>query len=98
MTTATRTLSTVISANPYCDPIKDGRVKIPGIEMEQITVNPMIQAFRRMTRGLEFQICEVAVVTYFTARQYGVPITALPSRSRRGVGGGRFMRIRPGAA
>jgi 4,5-dihydroxyphthalate decarboxylase len=78
MTTATRTLSTVISANPYCDPLKDGRVTIPGIEMEQITVTPMIQAFRRMTRNLEFQICEVAVVTYFTARQYGVPITALP--------------------
>jgi len=78
MATATRTLSTVISANPYCDPLKDGRVKVPGIEMQQITVNPMIQAFRRMTRNLEFEICEVAVVTYYTARQYGVPITGLP--------------------
>ncbi len=78
MTTATRTLSTVISNNPFCDPLKDGRVSIPGIEMEQITVTPLIQAFRRMTRNLEFQICEVAVVTYFTARQYGVPITGLP--------------------
>jgi len=78
MTTATRTLSTVISNNPFCDPLKDGRVKIPSIEMEQITVNPLIQAFRRMTRNLEFQICEVAVVTYYTARQYGVPITGLP--------------------
>jgi 4,5-dihydroxyphthalate decarboxylase len=78
MTTATRTLTTVISNNPYCQPLKDGRVKLPGVEMEQISVTPLIQAFRRMTRNLEFQICEIAVVTYYTARQYGVPITGLP--------------------
>ena len=78
MTTATRTLSTVISANPYCDPIRDGTVKIPGVELEQKSITPFVQAFRRMTRSLEFEVCEVAVVTYFTAKQYNIPITAIP--------------------
>jgi 4,5-dihydroxyphthalate decarboxylase len=78
MTTATKTLTTVISANPYCDPLKNGEVRIPGVELEQITVTPLIQAFRRMTRNLEFQVCEIAVVTYYTAVQYGVPITGIP--------------------
>lgn len=78
MTTATRTLTTVISDNPFCEPLKDGTVKIPGVELEQVSVTPIIQAFRRMTRRLEFAICEIAVVTFYAARQYGVPLTGVP--------------------
>jgi 4,5-dihydroxyphthalate decarboxylase len=79
MTTSTKsgTLKTVISANPYAEPLKDGTVQVPGVELEHVQI-PILQAFRRMCRSLDFEICEVAVVTYFTARRYGLPMTGIP--------------------
>jgi 4,5-dihydroxyphthalate decarboxylase len=76
--TAALTLKTVISGNAACEPLKDGTIQIPGVELEQLNVQPIIAAFRRMARGLEFDVCEMAVVTYYTARRYGIPMTAIP--------------------
>src|SRR5205085_2460829 len=36
------------------------------------------QAFRRMVRATEFDICELAFTTYICARAYGKPFTAIP--------------------
>jgi 4,5-dihydroxyphthalate decarboxylase len=41
-------------------------------------VNPLIDAFRRMVRGLEFDICEMAITTYICARAHGKRMTAIP--------------------
>jgi 4,5-dihydroxyphthalate decarboxylase len=38
----------------------------------------LIDAFRRMVRGHEFDICEMAITTYVCARAYGKRFTALP--------------------
>ena len=38
----------------------------------------MIDAFRRMVRGLEFDICEMAITTYICARAHGKRMTAVP--------------------
>ena len=38
----------------------------------------IIQAFRRMVRGLEFDITEMAITTYICARAHGKPLTAIP--------------------
>ncbi|WP_244480735.1 ABC transporter substrate-binding protein [Mesorhizobium sp. Root157] len=48
------------------------------MQPEFVEVSPIIAAFRRMVRGLEFDICELAPTTYLIAREHGVPITALP--------------------
>ena len=37
-----------------------------------------MQAFRRMVRGLEWDLCEMALTTYLCAREHGVRFTALP--------------------
>ncbi|MCQ8781566.1 ABC transporter substrate-binding protein [Mangrovibrevibacter kandeliae] len=58
--------------------IKDGRVPVEGIDLRLVEVQPIIAAFRRMVRNLEFDICELAPTTYVVARFAGVPITALP--------------------
>jgi 4,5-dihydroxyphthalate decarboxylase len=50
-----------------------GRLDISFVEVEQIV--PMM---RRMCRGLEFDICEMAFTTYLCARAAGKPFTAIP--------------------
>ena len=58
--------------------LKEGKVGSERLKLEQIAVNPIIAAMRRMVRGLEFDICEMAITTYLCARAYGKPITAIP--------------------
>jgi 4,5-dihydroxyphthalate decarboxylase len=50
-----------------------GRLNLKFVEVEQIV--PMM---RRMCRGLEFDICEMAFTTYVCARAAGLPFTAIP--------------------
>ena len=58
--------------------LKDGTVKPRTCEFEFIEVDPLIDAFRRMVRGLEFDASEMAMTTYITARAHGKRITGLP--------------------
>lgn len=58
--------------------IKDGRVKIEGVDPDFVEVVPIIGAFRRMVRDLEFDVCEMAPTTYMIARGLGAPFIALP--------------------
>jgi 4,5-dihydroxyphthalate decarboxylase len=57
----------------------------------------LIQAFRRMVRGLEFDVCEMAVTTYLCANAYGKPFTALPVFPVRGLHHGAIVRSAAGA-
>src|SRR5262249_14066647 len=57
--------------------LKDGSVKPKTFEFDFVEVDPLIAAFRRMVRGNEFDICEMAVTTYICARSYGKPMTAV---------------------
>src|SRR5256885_9173769 len=58
--------------------LKDGTVKPKTFEPEYIEVDPIIAAFRRMVRGNEFDISEMAITTYICARAHGKPMTAVP--------------------
>ena len=58
--------------------LKAGEVKPRTCELEFIEVDPLIDAFRRMVRGLEFDVCEMALTTYITARAHGKKMTGLP--------------------
>jgi 4,5-dihydroxyphthalate decarboxylase len=80
MATATRTtvLKTAIATYPHTKALKDGTVTVPGLQFEHIEITPIIAAFRRMCRALEFDVSEMAITTYLTARAYNKPFTALP--------------------
>jgi 4,5-dihydroxyphthalate decarboxylase len=80
MTTATSTtvLTTAIATYPHTKGLKDGTVTAPGLQFAHLDISPIIVAFRRMCRGLEFDVCEMAITTYLTARAYHKPFTALP--------------------
>jgi 4,5-dihydroxyphthalate decarboxylase len=58
--------------------LKDGTVKPHGFAFEFVEVDPLIDAFRRMVRGLEFDVCEMAITTYICARAHGKRFTAIP--------------------
>ncbi|HYM17859.1 MAG TPA: ABC transporter substrate-binding protein [Micropepsaceae bacterium] len=58
--------------------LKDGSVKPKTFTFDFVEVDPLIDAFRRMVRGLEFDICEMAITTYICAKAHGKRMTAVP--------------------
>jgi 4,5-dihydroxyphthalate decarboxylase len=72
------TLKTAIGTYPHTAALKDGSVKPNGIDLELVEVSPIIGAFRRMVRQLEFDVCEMAITTYLCARANGKEFTAIP--------------------
>jgi 4,5-dihydroxyphthalate decarboxylase len=74
----TTVLQTAIGTYGHTKGLKDGSVVAPGIRFEHIEVTPIVAAFRRMCRALEFDVAEMAITTYLTARAYNKPFTALP--------------------
>jgi 4,5-dihydroxyphthalate decarboxylase len=58
--------------------LKDGTVKPKTFEFQFEEVDPLIAAFRRMVRGNEFDICEMAITTYICAKAHGKAMTAVP--------------------
>ena len=58
--------------------LKDGSVRPAGFELDFEEVPVLIDAFRRMVRGLEYDVCEMALTTYACARAHGKRFTALP--------------------
>ena len=58
--------------------LKDGSVKPKTFEFEFEDVPVLVDGFRRMVRGLEFDISEMAITTYICAKAHGKRMTALP--------------------
>jgi 4,5-dihydroxyphthalate decarboxylase len=71
-------LTTAIATSGLTAPLKDGSVRSPRLNLQYIEIEPIIVAMRRMCRGLEFDICEMAFTTYLCARAVGKPFTAIP--------------------
>jgi 4,5-dihydroxyphthalate decarboxylase len=76
--------------------IKSGAVPIKGVVPDFVQVVPIIGAFRRMVRDIEFDICEMAPTTYMIARALGAPFIALPIFLMRRFHHGGFV-VRPDA-
>lgn len=77
-TTATTVLKTALATYPHTKALKDGTVTAPGLSFEYVEVAPITGAFRRMCRTLDFDVTEMAITTYLTARAFNKPFTALP--------------------
>src|SRR5882672_7702852 len=71
-------LRTVTRTQGNNQALKDRTVKPRTCEFEFVEVDPLIDAFRRMVRGLEFDVSEMAMTTYITARAHGKRLTGLP--------------------
>ncbi|MDB5746669.1 MAG: phtD [Massilia sp.] len=71
-------LKTAVQSLGHTQALKDGSVVPQGFDFEFEEVPKIIQAFRRMVRGSEFDISEMAITTYLAARAHGKEFTALP--------------------
>jgi len=71
-------LKTVTRTQGNNQALKEGAIRPRTCELEFIEVDPLVGAFRRMVRGLEFDICEMALTTYITARAHGKRFSGLP--------------------
>jgi len=72
------TLKTALAARGHTQPLIDGTVRPRTFAFGFEDVPIIVNAFRRMVRGLEFDISELAMTTYLCARAHGKPFTAIP--------------------
>ena len=71
-------LKTVTRTQGNNQALKDGTVKPKTFAFDFVEVPVLIDGFRRMVRGSEFDICEMAITTYICAKAHGKPMTAVP--------------------
>lgn len=85
------TLKTVTRAQGNNSALLGGEVVTDGFKLEFEEIPVLVHAFRRMVRGLEFDVCEMALTTYLCAREHGVKFTALPIFLVRGFHHGAIL-------
>jgi 4,5-dihydroxyphthalate decarboxylase len=87
-------LKIAIATYGHTKDVKSGAAAIAGVEPDFVEVVPIIGAFRRMVRDIEFDVCEMAPTTYMIARALGAPFIALPIFLMRRFHHGGFV-VRP---
>jgi 4,5-dihydroxyphthalate decarboxylase len=75
---STTNLTTVTRTQGNNRALKAGEVTPSHYRLDFEEVPVLVNAFRRMVRGLEFDVTEMAITTYMCARAHGKPFTALP--------------------
>src|SRR3984893_18944788 len=73
-----RPLTIALATSGLTKPLKQGRVAAAGAKLDFVPVEQIVPLMRRMVRGLDFDICEMAFTTYLCAKAAGKPITAIP--------------------
>lgn len=73
-----RALTVAIGKYGLTQALHDGTARPEGVDLQFAQVEPITAAMRRMVRGLDFDVCEMAFTTYLCAKALGHPIIALP--------------------
>jgi 4,5-dihydroxyphthalate decarboxylase len=71
-------LTTALGNYGLTKPLKEGAAAPERFKPQYVEIKEIVPAMRRMCRGLEFDICEMAFTTYLCARAAGKPFTAIP--------------------
>jgi ABC-type nitrate/sulfonate/bicarbonate transport system substrate-binding protein len=77
-------LRTVTRTQGDNEELKTGAVTPRGFRFDFEEVPVLVHAFRRMVRGLEFDVSEMALTTYLVAKAHGARFTAVPAFLVRG--------------
>jgi len=72
-------LNTMIGDYPVTHQFRHGRITSPRYAFEFADVKVPNTAFKRMVRDLEFDVSELAIVTFLQALDAGVPLVLLPA-------------------
>ncbi len=71
--------------------LKAGEVEMPDFALDFEEVEPLPKAFRRMVREGAYDVSEMALTTYITARAHGAAMTAIPVFLVRGFHHGAIV-------
>jgi 4,5-dihydroxyphthalate decarboxylase len=72
-------LPTLLGEYPVTRALRRGEVASPTVRLVFADVPSPAAAFKRAVRGLEFDVAELAIVTFLLARAHGVPLVLLPA-------------------
>ena len=72
-------LKTLLGDYPVTRALKEGRVRSTALEFEFADVKVPHTAFKRVVRDLEFDVAEIAIVTFLMAKAYAKPYRLLPA-------------------
>ena len=73
------TLQIVLGDYPHTLPLKRGEITSPWLKLEFVEVKPLYQAFKPMVREHAYDASEMALVTYFQARDHNKGLNLLPA-------------------
>jgi len=79
MSAAPTRLHTLLGDYPLTLPLKRGAVASSQVALDFADVKVPNTAFKRTVRDIEFDVSELAIVTFLMARSYGKPLVLLPA-------------------
>lgn len=71
-------LKTLLGDHATTLALKRGEIKSASVALDIADISQAFVAFKRVVRDLEFDVAELAIVTYLMARAHGKPYTLLP--------------------
>ncbi len=72
-------LKTLLGDYPVTHALRNGSVRSDMVKLDIADVKVPHTAFKRVVRDLEFDIAEIAIVTYLMAKSFGKPLRLLPA-------------------
>lgn len=79
MSAAPLRLRTLLGDYPVTRALKAGEIASPRVGFDYADVKPPNAAFKRVVRDLEFDVAELAIVTFLMAKAHGKPLALLPA-------------------
>lgn len=72
-------LRALLGDYPNTRAVKQGEVRSPRVAFDFADVKTPNHAFKRVVRDFEFDVAELAIVTYLTAKAHGKPLVLFPA-------------------
>jgi 4,5-dihydroxyphthalate decarboxylase len=72
-------LPALLGEYPGTRALRRGEIKSPFLDLKFADVKGAATAFKRVVRDLEFDVAELAIVTFLIAKAHGKPLVLLPS-------------------
>jgi 4,5-dihydroxyphthalate decarboxylase len=72
-------LKILLGDYPNTRALRHGKIASPRLELDFADAKTPNRFFKRVVRDLEFDVAELAIVTYLTARAHGKPLVLLPA-------------------
>ena len=72
-------LRTALKSYPHTAGLNSGEITDPRVSLECLDIDPIYRAFAPMAQRQEYDVSEMAIVTYLQAKAYGKPLVLLPT-------------------